>query len=34
MGGVLTLTQTRYDVRLPKEQKKVIELAATLSGFK
>jgi uncharacterized protein (DUF1778 family) len=27
-------TQTRFDVRLLKEQKEVIELAAKLSGFK
>jgi uncharacterized protein (DUF1778 family) len=34
MSNSATLTQTRFDVRLPREQKEVIELAATLSGFK
>ena len=34
MSNSATLMQTRFDVRLPKEQKEVIELAATLSGFK
>lgn len=34
MNNSATSTQTRFDVRLPKEQKEVIELAATLSGFK
>ena len=29
-----TIEQARFDVRLPKKQKEVIELAATLSGFK
>lgn len=29
-----TVQQTRFDVRLPKEQKEAIELAAMLSGFK
>ena len=34
MSNSTTLSQTRFDVRLPKEQKEVIELAAALSGFK
>lgn len=34
MNNSTILTQTRFDVRLPKEQKEVIELAAKLSGFK
>ena len=34
MSNSATLTQTRFDVRLPREQKEVIELAATISGFK
>lgn len=34
MHNPTILTQTRFDVRLPKEQKEVIELAAKLSGFK
>ncbi len=29
-----TVEQSRFDVRLPKKQKEVIEQAATLSGFK
>lgn len=34
MKSSAPLTQTRFDVRLAREQKEVIELAATLSGFK
>ena len=34
MNNSTILTQTRFDVRLLKEQKEVIELAAKLSGFK
>lgn len=34
MNSSTTSSKTRFDVRLPKEQKEVIELAATLSGFK
>ena len=34
MSNSATLPQTRFDVRLPREQKEVIELAAKLSGFK
>jgi uncharacterized protein (DUF1778 family) len=34
MNNSTILTQTRFDIRLPKEQKEVIELAAKLSGFK
>jgi uncharacterized protein (DUF1778 family) len=34
MSNSATLAQTRFDVRLPREQKEVIELAAKLSGFK
>ena len=34
MNNSTILTQTRFDVRLLKEQKDVIELAAKLSGFK
>jgi len=34
MNNSATSTKTRFDFRLPKEQKEVIELASTLSGFK
>lgn len=34
MSSSSTPSQTRFDVRLPRKQKEVIELAATLSGFK
>jgi uncharacterized protein (DUF1778 family) len=34
MSNSATLIQSRFDVRLPRAQKEVIELAATLSGFK
>ena len=34
MNQLNTMEQTRFDVRLPKDKKELIELAATLSGFK